>query len=128
MGLDMYAYAVEHGSIDTSTDVDFEYEWNPKLEIQYWRKNHYLMGWMTKLYKAKGGTDSFNGNPVRLTEFDLDLLIKDIKEERLTPTSGFFYGNDFNYYSEQAKIDIEFASKAQNLIREGKDVFFNSSW
>lgn len=128
MGLDMYAYAVNAGDIDTSTDVDFDYNYHKSEELFYWRKNHYLMGWMAALYKAKGGEGPFNCDPVRLTEFDLDLLIKDIQRKKLTATAGFFFGNQYDYYATQAQRDLEFANIAIQSIREGKDVFFNSSW
>jgi len=68
-------------------------------ELHYWRKHPNLHGWMQNLYYDKGGKDdSFNGSDVVLTESDLD------------------------------SFDLEFVAKARKAIKEGKTVYYSSSW
>lgn len=116
MGLDMYAYTA------TKADPDCDTE----REIAYWRKHPNLHGWMERLYRDKGGTGTFNGVELELTWDDLDDLEKTIKEHKLPPTQGFFFGDnaDEHYYNN----DLEFVKNARAEIFSGLKVFYNSSW
>jgi hypothetical protein len=131
MGLDQYTYRVEKGIIPEGVEVDFELPETQASEDFYWRKNHYLQGWMERLYVEKGGTDSFNCVNLKLTEDDLLRLKKDIEEKNLHKTDGFFFGRDFDYYSEDgyAQRDLKFVEEALESIREeGDDIVYSSWW
>ena len=118
MGLDMNAYAVPAGTTYDSRTAE---------EIQYWRKNNALHGWMERLYRTNGGTEMFNCVPLQLTAENLKQLRKDIKANKLTPTEGFFFG--VQYYDEDEKAeDLHFVESALELIDAGKDIYYNSWW
>lgn len=138
MGLDMSAYKTK---AKFTKEVDFndeifgkdergqmDYE-NPIIEskeIAYWRKHPDLHGWMEELYRSKGGTEkSFNGDPVVLTEKDLDELKIAVLTGNLPNTQGFFFGeSDRNRDFE----DLQFIEKAKQAINEGYTIFYDSSW
>jgi len=131
MGLDMFAYRTK---VQLSKPVDFQDEVymsdenNEKThsEIMYWRKHPNLHGWMEKLYYEKEGKeDSFNCAPVELTSEDLDLLEKDILEDRLPHTDGFFFGSSDSAPNPK---DLEFVKLAREAIKEGDKVFYDSWW
>jgi len=123
MGLDMFAFSVkpENGS-DVS---DLEYAEGERTEIAYWRKFNAFHGWMEELYKTKGGTESFNCVPVRLTLEDLDRLEAELPT--LKPVAGFFFGAQ-----EVDLQDIEslqaFVEDARDIIKSGNMVYYNSWW
>jgi len=124
MGLDMYAFALK-GEVRSEVDFDTnniqDYE-----ELHYWRKHPNLHGWMQNLYYDKGGKDdSFNGSDVVLTESDLDSLEQDIIDGNLPNTSGFFFGQTDG---SERDDDLEFVAKARKAIKEGKTVYYSSSW
>lgn len=138
MGLDMYAYKTkakftkdtdftdeiygktEDGEIDYANQVvDIE-------EIAYWRKHPDLHGWMKDLYQKKGGTEaSFNGDPLVLTEEDLDELKITVLTGKLPSTTGFFFGES---REEINFADLEFIEKAKEAIGKGYTVYYDSSW
>jgi hypothetical protein len=124
MGLDMYATVIK-GKVNSEVDFDTnniqDYE-----ELHYWRKHPNLHGWMQNLYYDKGGKDdSFNGSDVVLTESDLDSLEQDIIDGNLPNTSGFFFGQTDG---SERDDDLEFVAKARKAIKEGKTVYYSSSW
>lgn len=95
-------------------------------EIMYWRKHPNLHGWMQDLYYEKGGeAESFNCVPVELTSEDLDRLEKDILENRLPHTDGFFFGESRSGINEK---DLEFIKLSREAIAEGERVFYDSWW
>ena len=127
MGLDMYAYAAPN----TGTD---DYYARNQQELAYWRKHPNLHGWMEQLWLSKLQRDptadpiysGFNGIELELTWEDLSKLEKDIKENNLPNTSGFFFGSGSDeYYRNQ---DLEFIAEAKTQIFLGFKVFYNSSW
>ena len=121
MGLDMYAMVTSEA---IKKVVDFEAE--NAIRLHYWRKHPNLHGWMEALYWEKGGQgDCFNCVPVALTAADLDDLERDIRENRLPETAGFFFGASDG---SEAEEDLEFIAKARDALAEGKTVFYNSWW
>jgi len=128
MGLDMYCYAIpekEAGHNDTDVKIP---ENIPREDIHYWRKHHNLHGWMENLYRDKGGNaESFNCVNVRLYEEDLDKLKKDVVDNQLPHTEGFFFGNN-PPDEETVANDIVFIVKAREAIARGMAVFYDSWW
>ena len=111
---------------DDIGELDYENPIVVAKEIAYWRKHPDLHGWMEQLYRKKGGTeDSFNGDPVLLTEEDIDNLKIAVLTRTLPSTSGFFFGaskQEINF------ADLEFIEKAKEAIKEGYTIYYDSSW
>ena len=126
MGLDMYAFSTK---AKPKTEVDFETKNFQPEEVHYWRKHPNLHGWMENLYRDKGGDkhSDFNGECVVLTEFDLEILEEDIKNNNLPDTSGFFFGESANN-DEENENDLLFVTKAREAIAEGKTIYYTSWW
>jgi len=129
MGLDMYAY--------TAAKVGAQEEYYEQLnangtapqprELAYWRKHPNLHGWMEQLYRSKGGAEeTFNGVELELTWEDIELLEKDILNDKLPNTRGFFFGDPSDDYYRQK--DLEFVKNAKAELFVGLKVFYNSSW
>jgi hypothetical protein len=138
MGLDMYAYKTKakftkevdfNGEIfgkDESGQIDYENRLVESEDLAYWRKHPDLHGWMEELYRRKGGTEvSFNGDPVVLTERDLDELRIAVLTRSLPSTQGFFFGESKEEINFE---DLEFIEKAKQAIKEGYTIFYDSSW
>jgi hypothetical protein len=118
----MYAYST---TIRINQPVDFA-EPPAFEEIHYWRKHPNLHGWMERLYRRKGGTDTdFNLSAVRLDPADLDVLEAAVLGRKLPETSGFFFGQSDG--SEQLD-DLSFIAKAREEIAAGKTVFYLAWW
>jgi hypothetical protein len=123
MGLDQFAY-----SIDSEGN---------KNEIAYWRKHPNLQGWMENLWESKGrpnenaepdsmGLSDFNCVPVELSYEDLESLEKDITNNRMPQTAGFFFGdNSDDYYREK---DLQFIQEARSALDNGNKVYYDSWW
>ena len=129
MGLDMYAWQVKPeyalGDFEVTRGDDDE---NFLDELHYWRKHHDLHGWMERLYRAKGGTDpDFNCIKVRLTSEDLDRLEKDVRDNQLPQTKGFFFG-DNPPNEDSIQRDMLFINKARAAIAGGMAVYYDSWW
>lgn len=141
MGLDQYAYAASKaGARDEYYEEKYERgndnanAHDYTTELAYWRKHPNLQGWMERLWNEKGcpGVEKgfndvmFNGIELELTFDDVVRLEKDIKDNNLPATSGFFYGSDADdYYKNQ---DLEFVYEAKSRLFLGQKVFYNSSW
>lgn len=123
MGLDQFAYSINKSG--------------EKVELAYWRKHPNLQGWMEELWTSKGrpglegsNEDSpmgdFNCIPVELSLEDLEGLEKDLTEEKLPDTVGFFFGDDSDtFYKEK---DLQFVEAARQAIEDGSQVFYDSWW
>jgi len=127
MGLDMFAKVYAATTVPVG-ETDVEFGDLKSDDLWYWRKHHDLHGWMSLLYKEKGGTDpEFNCANLRLNKEDLDRLQKDVEENNLPQTSGFFFGN--NSPDEESKNDdLEFIKKAKEAIENGQAVYYDSWW
>lgn len=131
MGLDMYVWSVNPDDLsdqDVVRQVDVILQKQHVSEIWYWRKHHDLHGWMHNLYREKGGTaELFNCVTVRLTIKDLDRLEKDVIENKLPETTGFFFGNN-PPDEESINEDKQFIAAAREAIKNGRVVFYDSWW
>ena len=95
-------------------------------ELAYWRKHPNLHGWMERLWRERGGEGDFNGDELELTAEDLDDLEYDVENNRLPPTSGFFFGEGADDYYRDS--DLKFIQEARAELFLGLKVFYNSSW
>ena len=130
MGLDQYAYARAKDTFASNEAAT--------IELAYWRKHPNLQGWMEQRwmerYVEEHGSppeegafgSTFNGVELELTEQDIDLLEEAILHNDLPPTSGFFFGNDADYYYKEQ--DLEFVKEARANLFLGLKVYYNSSW
>jgi hypothetical protein len=126
MGLDMYAYRVKQEYV--VNDFEFNSDQNPTEDLAYWRKFNALHGWMENLYKDRGGPkESFNCAPIRLHLEDLDRLQRDIGENKLVPTEGFFFGAQ-TIYPEDIASTMKFIFEAREAIKQGDAVYYDSWW
>lgn len=131
MGLDMYAYRVAKenaiGDFEIASDAENQLLIEDR-DFAYWRKFNALHGWMERLYREKGGdAESFNCIVVRLTEEDLDKLAADARAGNLTPTSGFFFGEQ-TIEPEDLEEVYAFVGKALGAIKAGDAVYYDSWW
>ena len=136
MGLDMYAYVAARAGQQNEFyegaewDEDSGNMVNPAVnkprELAYWRKHPNLHGWMERLWRERGGDGDFNGDELELTAEDLDNLEYDVQNNRLPPTSGFFFGEGADDYYKQD--DLKFIQEARAEMFLGLKVFYNSSW
>ena len=130
MGLDMYAFRVKAEDVIDDFNVREETDGRKEKleELAYLRKHHDLLGWMERLYRAKGGTkESFNCAPVRLSMDDLNRLESDVLNNTLPQTQGFFFGtNPPDEYSQEQ--DMAFIMKAKIAIANGAAVYYDSWW
>lgn len=126
MGLDQHAFRVKKNTLKTPTDNGDRIN-DDAEEIAYWRKHPNLQGWMEDLYFRKGGKESsFNCVDVQLTWEDLEELEKDINEQQLPETKGFFFGdNSDDYYKKE---DLQFIEKALEDIKDGYEIYYTSWW
>ena len=119
MGLDMYAYFVPKGE---------EPNEHNQTEMQYWRKFNALHGWMEDLYRERGGeAEHFNCIPLKLEEADLDRLLNDMKQDKLAPREGFFFGEQEIRMADFVSA-YGFVGLAKSLIAMGKDIYYDSWW
>ena len=117
MGLDMYIFS------QTS-------EREPE-EIAYWRKHNALHHWFCNKAIAQELVDSpsdFNGIHVPIDEELLEELVKDIKEEKLTPTEGFFFGITEYDPSDYKEDDLQQLEEVASALKSGKKVYYDSWW
>lgn len=136
MGLDQFSYRIKKGFITKPVDFSTE-KYNEeteehevlcdKEELHYWRKHPNLQGWMENLYYEKDGeSESFNCVNVQLTWEDLEQLEKDIKEDNLPETQGFFFGgNSDEEYKEET---LDWIERSLESIKDGYDVYYSSWW
>ena len=129
MGLDMYAYRVKAADAVGDFEIAVGEDGYSKTEdMAYWRKFNALHGWMERLYRAKNGPkESFNCIPMRLTLTDIDQLQRDIGENKLEPTEGFFFGSQ-TIYPEDIASAMKFIFEAREAIKQGDAVYYDSWW
>jgi hypothetical protein len=130
MGLDMIAFKRFPGKSEISdADPYGEEDWEDKSkneEIFYWRKHPNLHGWMENLYYKKGGNaEVFNCVDVEITLDDLKRLKKDVENDMLPHTEGFFFGESS---PEDKERDLKFIKKAKKAIKDGYEVYYTSWW
>jgi len=119
MGLDQYAFARKgiHDSLQADLDNGEGYE------LQYWRKHADLEGWMSDLYRFRGGEGEFNC--VELQLFEDDILALEKTHQDLNLAMGFFWG-------ESTEDDVEetqaFIAKAKEALADGYKVIYTSWW
>jgi hypothetical protein len=140
MGLDMFAFAAktvkpnpsdEHSIVVGFEREDKEYEYfdgRQPEEIFYWRKFNALHGWMQNLYESRGGTQSFNCIRIQLFTDDLEALKEACKSKSLVPVNGFFFGSQDPVDDDDYASVLKFITVAEEYIRDGFVVYYDSWW
>jgi hypothetical protein len=82
-------------------------------------------GWHVKAMPYEKQTTSMALN-FELTYDDLDELEYAVQNNRLPPTSGFFFGEGADDYYKPS--DLKFIQEARAEMFLGLKVFYNSSW
>ena len=126
MGLDMYAYAVKALPPDKQVDFKLQPEDIVDDNLAYWRKVNALHGWMHRLYIRKGGSSKdFNCCNMQLGIADLDELEADMRENKLKPVDGFFFGSQ-EFYEQDKQSVYDFIAKARDHIDAGRSVVYHA--
>ena len=120
MGLDMYAYKTR----TALKGLDF-LRTRDAVQFHYWRKHYGLHAFMEQLYRAKGGTGSFNLVPLLLEPADIDALEAAVTEDRLPFPEGPVLGQ---YLPSQREDDLRFIREARETFKEGCAVYYSASW
>lgn len=120
MGLDQIAWSDE-------PDKD---EANSRF---FWRKHAKLQAFFEDIWhKQIDSEESFNAPAqIQLTRELIEILKKLIEEDKLpVAQKGFFWGLEFQESSaiEYKEQDLEFCNWALEEIKNGKEVFYASSW
>lgn len=131
MGLDMYAFRCRKEDLknpDATTDLEFAVPGFEATKMAQWRKFNALHGWMSDLYKQRGGSgEDFNCDTLALTANDLTELERVLDEGALKPRDGFFFGRQ-----EIDPRDVDdtrrFITEARGAIAAGDIVFYDSWW
>lgn len=102
MGLDQFVFK--------TTNINNE---DSKIdEVAYWRKENALQGW----FEDKCGLE--NLGKVILTPEVINTLLDDLKNKRLKPTPGFFYGSldslDNEWYDQMYKEWEDIKKQVEN--------------
>lgn len=125
MGLDQYASAGKTREAAQKNDA----------EIAYWRKHNRLEGFMKNLWIEKGRPDKnesypdvFNCITLELSPADIDRLERDVVNDTLPETQGFFFGSDSQIDVYKKDQTLRFISRARRCHRRGLRVFYSSSW
>ena len=83
---------------------------------------------MSVIAEERGGEmqwGSMVGN-LKLTSQDMDKLEKDVKDNNLPETGGFFFGSDNTpSYKEET---LEMIEKVREALKDGKTVLYVCSW
>lgn len=138
MGLDMYLYGNKYESFGKEPLVDSFPVERTILKLAYWRKHSDLHGYLVKTF-ANGVDDC---REFELYEDNLKQIIQDIKDDKLVPTTGFFFGASArpgdDGYEEQKQEDIDIftrvlawleAGTTPGYITEGwRSVYYRYSW
>ena len=77
--------------------------------------------------RAANSNSNFNCVPLRLTADDLAKLALDIASDALPTTAGFFFGESERSAAERAD-DLAFVVSAIDHLKNGAELYYNSSW
>jgi hypothetical protein len=120
MGLDMFMFRSVRRD-------DGGWQAKGKKELAYWRKHPNLHGYIVDEYA--GGVDECQEIPLDVKA--LDDIIEAVREERLPPTTGFFFGTSRDD-EEQRKMDVEALTLCKEWIEGGPEgerrVIYQASW
>jgi hypothetical protein len=125
MGLDAYFRRVHKDAVKTNVDFKADSDKYNVQEVHYFRKNFALQGWMHELYRSKGGVDpEFNCCNLLVALEDLLVLRKQLKANKVLPTTGVFFGEMHEDKFEQLKLAI--SSMIEDYDEEY--VYYYSAW
>ena len=124
MGLDQYWYT-KAGKDD---EGEPQYE-----EIFYHRKFNALEGFMAHEWAEQTGYNegAFNCEHLTITPEILDKLEQTIKDDKLDPTPGFFFGtyekNEW-YKQDLEELTDKVIPKVRKLLEKGETITYSSWW
>lgn len=94
-----------------------------RLDMGYWRKHPNLHGFIVNEFN-KGLDDC---QPIPLNTEDIEKILTAIKEEKLPPTTGFFFGVS-DLTEKQRQYDTEIFTKAMDWLKDNKVGEYRSVW
>lgn len=154
MGLDMYLTAKKFHTVHEKVDGKLQHRprklvdgfplEGENLEIMYWRKNHWLHGFIVENFA--NGVDECQ--PIELDAADLTMVARKLEKwaddpSEFAPTDGFFFGvrpEDEHYEEVRDEYRKDAVAEAQTLYRavdwlkadtEGREyrsVTYQASW
>lgn len=113
MGLDMYLHGEKYLWDDNRKEDDFEIE-KIFVKLGYWRKHPDLHGYIVQTFAD--GKDECQEIPLEAEQ--LRMIINAVKNKKLPPTKGFFFGSSDNGNRQIAK-DVEIFEKAIKWLERG---------
>ena len=116
MGLDQYAFARKKAEDSATEEEDV-------IQIATWRKHANLEGWMSSLFRERGGTGDFNCIELRL--FEKDLATLEQQYQTLDTAEGFFWGES---RLEDDDRTLAFINQAKELMADGYEIIYSSWW
>lgn len=124
MGLDQYWFS----KIADNNEGEPQYE-----EIYYHRKFNALEGFMAAQWAEETGrpAQEFNCHYFTVTPAVLDKLEEAIRNDKLDPVGGFFFGSTEKdeYYQEDVKELAEIViPKIREYLQKGETVVYTSWW
>jgi len=154
MGLEMYAFKTRENitncGFDHPSDCEEIYYWRKHPNLHGWMYELFLKKISNSMLEGNENNDisgdgivcingnlsivtanipnggyRFNSETLKLTLDDLDQLEKDVMENALPETTGFFFGVSS---PEDKDDDLKFIRIARECIEEGYNVFYDSWW
>lgn len=117
MGLDMYLRQKDVGQDNDDSEP-----------LAQWRKHSSLHGLMEEIYRKKNPQfeGDFNCIASPLTKDDIYYVIEAIRLRELPDTEGFFFRG--STAEEEYNEDLLIFGNALKVVKQGKEVFYDSWW
>lgn len=94
-------------------------------EIWYGRKENEIHGWMQR--HTNIAPEDFNCKSLPLTKELIDEFEQDLKDGKLTPTPGLFFG-DANHAEDVAEAANELIKATRTALDDGEVPYYYSWW
>jgi len=139
MGLDMYLNGDKFNFSQERVMVDGFERKSEVLELGYWRKHPDLHGYIVSNFAD--GVDECQ--PIYMGEENLVALIEAVENDKLSETTGFFFGtsykpgdaDEWSSYEKQKEQDVTKLTRALTWLRAGRDdpdsmrsIQYQASW
>jgi hypothetical protein len=133
MGLDMYLYGSKFFWTDWKTPADNRTEDGIEIRdlsvnLGYWRKHPNLHGYIVKTFAD--GLDECQEIPLDVEQ--LKTIVGAVKEKRLPPTTGFFFGastlDDAEIADDVKQLERAIVWLETKEPRVSRSVVYHASW